>query len=43
MPSLGQGGLPVDIAEAISFLASGPAAGINGQTLRVCGQHMVGK
>ena len=43
MPSLGQGGLPVDIAEAISFLASDPAAGINGQTLRVCGQHMVGK
>ncbi|MFI6427250.1 3-oxoacyl-ACP reductase [Promicromonospora sp. NPDC050880] len=43
MPSLGQGGLPVDIAEAICFLASDPAAGINGQTLRVCGQHMVGK
>lgn len=43
MPSLGQGGLPVDIAEAIAFLASDPAAGINGQTLRVCGQHMVGK
>ena len=40
--SLQQGGLPVDVAEAISFLASPQSAGINGQTLRVCGQHMVG-
>lgn len=43
LPSLAQGGEPVDIAEAICFLASDPASGINGQTLRVCGQHLVGK
>ncbi|EWS82038.1 3-ketoacyl-ACP reductase [Brachybacterium phenoliresistens] len=41
--SLQQGGLPVDVAEAVAFLASGPAGGVRGQTLRVCGQHMVGR
>jgi 3-oxoacyl-[acyl-carrier protein] reductase len=30
------------VAEAISFLASDAAAGINGEVLRVCGQNMVG-
>jgi 3-oxoacyl-[acyl-carrier protein] reductase len=40
--SLQQGGLPGDVAEAISFLASDAAAGINGEVLRVCGQNMVG-
>ncbi|PRB72521.1 3-oxoacyl-ACP reductase [Arthrobacter sp. MYb213] len=42
LPSLMQGGLPVDVAEAIGFLGSGAAAGLNGQTLRVCGQSLVG-
>ncbi|MFD1214105.1 SDR family oxidoreductase, partial [Arthrobacter sp. GCM10027362] len=42
LPSLQQGGLPVDVAEAVAFLASDAAAGINGQTLRVCGQSLVG-
>ncbi len=42
LASLQQGGLPVDVAEAIAFLASAPARGINGSTLRVCGQNMVG-
>ncbi|HLS15049.1 MAG TPA: SDR family oxidoreductase, partial [Beutenbergiaceae bacterium] len=41
--SLQQGGKPVDVAEAISFLASPQSAGINGQVLRVCGQHWVGQ
>ena len=41
--SLQQGGLPVDVAEAISFLCSAEAGGIRGETLRVCGQNMVGK
>ncbi|MGP9539729.1 3-oxoacyl-ACP reductase [Brachybacterium sp. AOP43-C2-M15] len=41
--SLQQGGLPVDVAEAISFLASTEAGGIRGETLRVCGQNMVGR
>ena len=43
IPSLQQGGLPLDVAEAIAFLASPVAAGVNGQVLRVCGQSMVGK
>ncbi|GAA2014674.1 3-oxoacyl-ACP reductase [Brevibacterium samyangense] len=42
LSSLQQGGLPQDVAEAIAFLASEGAAGINGTTLRVCGQNMVG-
>ena len=41
--SLQQGGLPVDVAEVISFLASAEAGGIRGETLRVCGQNMVGR
>lgn len=40
--SLRQGGRPTDVAEAIAFLASDAAGGINGGVLRVCGQHMVG-
>lgn len=40
--SLQQGGLPLDVAEAIAFLLSDAAAGISGQTLRVCGQNLVG-
>ncbi|WP_299298715.1 3-oxoacyl-ACP reductase [uncultured Brachybacterium sp.] len=41
--SLQQGGLPIDVAETISFLSSDEAGGIRGETLRVCGQNMVGK
>jgi 3-oxoacyl-[acyl-carrier protein] reductase len=41
--SLQQGGQPVDVAEAVAFLASPPAGGIVGRTLRVCGQNMVGR
>ncbi|WP_255770212.1 3-oxoacyl-ACP reductase [Pseudarthrobacter sulfonivorans] len=40
--ALQQGGLPVDVAEAIAFLASDAAGGINGDILRVCGQNLVG-
>ncbi|GAA4707033.1 3-oxoacyl-[acyl-carrier protein] reductase [Promicromonospora umidemergens] len=43
LPSLQQGGLPLDVAEAIAFLSSPVAKGVNGQVLRVCGQSMVGK
>ncbi|GCE76792.1 3-oxoacyl-ACP reductase [Cellulomonas biazotea] len=41
--SLQQGGQPVDVAEAVAFLASPAAGGIVGRTLRVCGQNMVGQ
>ncbi|MFI8926697.1 3-oxoacyl-ACP reductase [Streptomyces sp. NPDC053474] len=37
--SLAQGGQPVDVAEAVAWLALG---GVNGQVLRVCGQSLLG-
>ncbi len=40
--SLQQGGQPVDVAEAISFLVSDAAGGTTGHTLRVCGQGLMG-
>ncbi len=43
MASLNQEGLPVDIAETVTFLCSPGAASINGQTIRVCGGSVVGK
>ncbi|WP_022872460.1 3-oxoacyl-ACP reductase [Nesterenkonia alba] len=42
LSSLSQGGQPVDVAETVAFLASDAAGGINGETLRVCGQNLVG-
>ncbi|BCJ36578.1 3-oxoacyl-ACP reductase [Actinocatenispora thailandica] len=40
--SLAQGGLPVDVAEAVSWLAAPDSGGITGQTIRVCGQSLLG-
>ena len=40
--SLTQGGLPIDVAETVAFLAAPQSGGIVGQTLRVCGQNIVG-
>ncbi|HKJ56698.1 MAG TPA: 3-oxoacyl-ACP reductase [Nitriliruptoraceae bacterium] len=40
--SLSQGGLPIDVAETIGFLGWSDADGINGTTLRVCGQNLLG-
>lgn len=40
--SLAQGGLPVDVAEAVSWLAAPDSGGITGQTVRVCGQSLLG-
>jgi 3-oxoacyl-[acyl-carrier protein] reductase len=42
LSSLGQGGLPVDVAEVIGFYLSPQAAGINGNMVRVCGQSLLG-
>ncbi len=43
MASLGQAGLPQDIADAACFLASPFSAGIRGSVLRVCGGHTLGR
>lgn len=40
--SLSQGGQPRDVAELICFFASPGAFGITGNTLRVCGQSLLG-
>jgi 3-oxoacyl-[acyl-carrier protein] reductase len=42
LSALGQGGLPEDVAAAITFLASPGAQGITGSTLRVCGGALIG-
>ncbi len=40
--SLSQGGLPVDVAETIAWLASPGSGGVNGNVVRVCGQNLLG-
>ena len=40
--SMVQGGLPVDVAETISWLASPASAGLRGQVVRVDGQSLIG-
>jgi 3-oxoacyl-[acyl-carrier protein] reductase len=40
--SLSQGGLPVDVAETVAWLASPASAGVNGNVVRVCGQSLIG-
>jgi 3-oxoacyl-[acyl-carrier protein] reductase len=42
MNSLAQGGLPVDVAETIAWLASPASGGITGNVVRVCGQSLLG-
>ncbi|MBQ0987458.1 3-oxoacyl-ACP reductase [Streptomyces sp. F63] len=42
MNSLAQGGLPVDVAETTAWLAQPASGGVNGQTVRVCGQSLLG-
>jgi len=41
--SLSQGGLPLDVAEAVSFFAHPMAQAANGNVLRVCGQSLLGR
>ncbi len=40
--SVQQGGKPVDVAEAIGYLADPASAAVTGQVLRVCGQSQIG-
>ncbi|SFE75408.1 3-oxoacyl-[acyl-carrier protein] reductase [Actinacidiphila alni] len=42
MNSLGQGGLPIDVAETVAWLAAAGSGGITGQVVRVCGQSLLG-
>jgi 3-oxoacyl-[acyl-carrier protein] reductase len=42
MNSLSQGGLPVDVAEAIAWFASPGSGTVNGNVVRVCGQSLLG-
>jgi 3-oxoacyl-[acyl-carrier protein] reductase len=42
MSSLSQGGLPVDVAETIAWFANPASGGVNGNTVRVCGQNLLG-
>lgn len=42
MNSMSQGGLPVDVAEAIAWYASPASNGVNGNIVRVCGQSLIG-
>jgi 3-oxoacyl-[acyl-carrier protein] reductase len=42
MNSLSQGGLPVDVAETVAWLASPGSGGVNGTVVRVCGQSLIG-
>ncbi len=42
LSSLGQGGQPEDVAQAITFLATPGADGLTGNVVRVCGGALVG-
>jgi 3-oxoacyl-[acyl-carrier protein] reductase len=42
MNSLAQGGLPVDVAETVAWLASPASGGVTGNVVRVCGQSLIG-
>lgn len=42
MNSMSQGGLPIDVAEAIAWLANPASTGVNGNVVRVCGQSLLG-
>ncbi|MDZ5661991.1 3-oxoacyl-ACP reductase [Nocardioides sp. S-58] len=40
--AMSQGGLPVDVAETIAWLAGTGSGAVNGNVVRVCGQMMLG-
>jgi len=42
MNSMSQGGLPVDVAETIAWLADPRSTAVSGNVVRVCGQSLLG-
>ncbi|MBA1205074.1 3-oxoacyl-ACP reductase [Pseudomonas capeferrum] len=42
LSSLGQGGRPQDVAEAVAWLSQPGTGAVNGQVLRICGQALMG-
>jgi 3-oxoacyl-[acyl-carrier protein] reductase len=42
MNAMSQGGLPVDVAETVSWYANPASTAVNGNVVRVCGQMMLG-
>jgi 3-oxoacyl-[acyl-carrier protein] reductase len=42
LSALGQGGLPEDVGEAITYLCTPASAGLTGQVVRVCGGMFIG-
>jgi 3-oxoacyl-[acyl-carrier protein] reductase len=42
LSSLSQGGLPIDVAETIAWLAGSATTGVTGNVVRVCGQSLLG-
>ncbi len=42
MNSMSQGGMPVDVAETIAWLAHPASGGVTGNVIRVCGQSLLG-
>ncbi|WP_277601706.1 3-oxoacyl-ACP reductase [Rhodococcus sp. X156] len=42
MNSMTQGGLPIDVAETVSYFASPASSAVTGQVVRVCGQSLLG-
>ena len=42
MNSMGQGGLPQDVAEAVAWFAQPGSGAVSAQVLRVCGQSLLG-
>lgn len=42
MNSMSQGGLPIDVAEAIAWYANPGSSAVSGNTVRVCGQSLLG-
>jgi 3-oxoacyl-[acyl-carrier protein] reductase len=42
LSAVGQGGLPQDVGELITFLASPGAAGLTGSVIRICGGALIG-